>query len=173
MSEDIILIERIVNAPINKVWEVWTTPELITMWWGPEGFLSPSAHIDLRVGGKYVYAMHGPKDSEWDRNMYSAGVFEEVITPEEGNGKAKIVASDYFSDKDGNKIEPSDEGQSKDFPTEMKSTFLFEDLGDGRTKISLMYKKPENEAQWKAMKNSGMKEGWSSSLSKFEEVLHR
>ncbi len=109
--------------------------------------------------------MHGPEGSQWDRDTYSAGVFEEIIPYE------KIIASDYFSDKDGNKIEPSAEGQDKDFPSEMKSISLFEDIGNNKTKLTIMYKKPENEAQFEAMLKSGMKEGWMSSLDKLEKAL--
>lgn len=83
----------------------------------------------------------------------------------------KIVSTDYFSDAEGNKISPADEGQDQDFPTEMTVTILFEDLGDGRTKLSIVYPKPENEAQFEAMLKSGMEEGWSSSLSKLAEVV--
>ena len=105
MNDKEIIIERIFNAPVEKVWEAWTNPELVKKWWGPEGFTSPSVEIDLRVGGKYIFAMHGPAGSEWDRDMYSAGIFKEIVPHE------RLVMTDYFSDKDGNMIEPSSEGQ--------------------------------------------------------------
>ncbi|RJR14879.1 SRPBCC domain-containing protein [Candidatus Microgenomates bacterium] len=168
-----IEITHIFEAPVASVWKAWTTPELIKKWWGPQGFTAPSIKIDFRVGGKYVYAMHGPKGSEWDRDMYSAGIFKEIIPPDASTpgSVGKIVTSDYFSDKDGNKIAPSQEGQDKDFPTEMTATFLFEDLGNSKTKLTIIYPKPENEAQWEAMLKSGMKEGWGSSLEKLERVI--
>jgi uncharacterized protein YndB with AHSA1/START domain len=169
--EDKIIITRIFDAPREKIWEAWTTPELIKKWWGPEGFSAPSIKIDFRVGGKYIYAMRGPKGSEWDRVMYSSGIFKEIVPPSAGSGQAKIVATDYFSDKDGNKIKPSDEGQDKNFPTEIHSTILFEDLGNGKTMLSIIYPKPENEAQFEAMKRSGMEEGWMSSLDKLADVI--
>ena len=160
-----IVITKVFNAPREKVWQAWTDPELVKQWWGPEGFTAPSIKIDFRVGGKYIYAMHGPDGSEWDRDMYTAGIFEEIVPME------KIVLTDYFSDEEGNRIKPSEEGQAADFPTEMKSTILFEDVGDGKTKLSIIYPKPENEAQWEAILKSGMKEGWQSSLNKFEATL--
>ena len=33
-----ISIERSLSAPIEEVWELWTTAEGIESWWGPEGF---------------------------------------------------------------------------------------------------------------------------------------
>ncbi len=160
-----IRIEKIFDAPREKVWEAWTKPELIKKWWGPEGFTAPSVKIDLRVGGIYTYAMRGPEGSQWDRVMYSSGIFKEIVPME------KIVATDYFSDEQGNKIKPSQEGQDADFPTEMTSTILFEEIEGGKTKLTILYPKPENEKQFQAMLKSGMKEGWMSSLDKLAKAI--
>lgn len=162
---DNLTIVKIFNAPVAKVWEAWTTPELVEKWWGPEGFTAPSIKIDLKEGGKYIYAMKGPEGSEWDRVMYSSGIFEKIVPME------KIVASDYFSDSEGNQVKPSDEGQLEDFPTVMQYSVAFEEIEGGKTKLTITYPKPENEAQFEAMLKSGMKEGWESSLNKFEKVI--
>lgn len=168
-----IRIEKVFDAPRTKVWEAWTNPELIKKWWGPEGFTAPSIKIDLRVGGIYTYAMKGPKGSQWDRVMYSSGIFKEIVPPDPSTPltAGKIVVTDYFSDSEGNKIKPSQEGQDADFPTRMTATILFEDVENGKTRLTIIYPKPENEAQFQAMLKSGMKEGWLSSLDKLEKTL--
>lgn len=160
-----ITIERIFDAPRELVWKAWTDPEMVKKWWGPEGFSAPSVKIDLRVGGKYIFAMHGPAGSEWDRDMYSAGIYKEIIPNE------KLVVTDYFSDSDGNMIDPNKEGQDANFPKEMEVTVLFEDMGNGKTKLSIMYPRPETAEQFEAMKKSGMVEGWNSSLDKLAKSL--
>ena len=160
-----LIITRIFDAPVEKVWKAWTTPSLIKKWWGPKGFTAPSVKIDLRVGGIYTYAMKGPKGSEWDRVMYSSGIFKEIIPMK------NIVVTDYFSDSEGNKIEPSQEGQDANFPTEMNAVITFEDLEGGKTKLTITYPKPENEEQFRAMIKSGMQEGWQSSLDKLADAL--
>jgi uncharacterized protein YndB with AHSA1/START domain len=165
MNNEGITIEREFDAPRERVWKAWTDPEIVKQWWGPEGFTAPSIKIDFREGGKYIYAMHGPEGSEWDRDMYSAGVFKEIVPQE------KIVTTDYFSDKDGNMIQPSDEGQDENFPKEMTVTITFEDTEEGKTKLTLYYPKADNEAQFEAMLKSGMKEGWSTSLDKLAEAI--
>ena len=165
MNNEGITIERIFDAPREMVWKAWTDPEMVEKWWGPEGFTAPSIKVDLKVGGKYTYAMKGPEGSQWDRVMYSSGIFKEIVPNE------KIVTTDYFSDESGNKIKPSDEGQDENFPTEMTVTITFEDAGDGKTKLRIFYPKTENEAQFEAMLKSGMKEGWNSSLNKLEKAL--
>lgn len=163
--EEGIIIERIFDAPAELIWKAWTEPEIIKKWWGPEGFTAPSIKIDLRVGGKYTYAMQGPKGSEWDRVMYSSGIFKEIVPHK------KIVTTDYFSDAEGNMIKPSDEGQDADFPTEMTMTVTFEEIEDGKTKLTIFYPKAVNEAQYEAMLKSGMKEGWESSMNKLASSL--
>ncbi len=163
---DEIVIERVFDAPLEIVWKTWTTPELVKKWWGPEGFSAPSIKIDLKVGGKYIYAMRGPKGSAWDKVMYSAGIIKELAGPTEGSKTAKIVATDYFSDEEGNKVDPKEYGQNANAPDEMNVITMFEDLGNGKTKLSITYPRPESEAQFQAMLKSGMKEGWNSSLNK-------
>lgn len=160
-----ITIERIFDAPREMVWKAWTEPEMVKKWWGPEGFSAPTIKIDLRVGSKYTYAMQGPKGSEWDRVMYSSGIFKEIIP------NKKIVTSDYFSDEEGNKVDPTEYGQGPDAPDEMDVIVRFEDAGEGKTKLTIHYPRPENEKHFQAMLKSGMKEGWNSSLDKLAESL--
>ncbi len=164
-TENGVVITRTFNSPRELVWKAWTEPEMIMKWWGPEGFTSPSAKVDLQVGGKYIYAMQGPAGSEWDRVMYSAGVYKEIVPHE------KIVVTDYFSDAEGNMINPDQEGQDSNFPKEMTVTILFEEVEPGKTKLSIVYPKPETQEQFEAMKKSGMEEGWSTSLNKLEVAL--
>ncbi|HVZ12706.1 MAG TPA: SRPBCC domain-containing protein [Patescibacteria group bacterium] len=160
-----IKIERIFDAPRELVFKAWTDPEIIKKWWGPEHFTAPSIKVDLQVGGKYIYAMHGPAGTEFDRDMYSAGVFKEIVTNE------KLVVTDYFSDKDGNMIVPADEGMDANFPKESIVTVLFEEIGSGKTKLSIIYAMPTTDEQQKAMLASGMREGWQTSLDKLEAAI--
>jgi uncharacterized protein YndB with AHSA1/START domain len=50
-------LERTYQAPIEHVWELWTTKEGIESWWGPEGFTVQVNKMDLRPGGRLEYAM--------------------------------------------------------------------------------------------------------------------
>jgi uncharacterized protein YndB with AHSA1/START domain len=52
-----ITLERIFQAPIADVWDLWTTKEGIESWWGPDGFAVTVRKIDLRPGGELHYAM--------------------------------------------------------------------------------------------------------------------
>ena len=41
MSEHTIVIERVLDAPRDLVWNAWTDPDEVARWWGPEHFTTP------------------------------------------------------------------------------------------------------------------------------------
>jgi len=160
-----IVIEKVLDASRDAVWRAWTEPKFISKWWGPEGFSAPSIKVDLKVGGKYIFAMHGPKGSQWDKDMYSAGIYKEIVP------NKKLVVTDYFSNEKGEMMEPADFGQDPNFLKESTVIVLFEETERGKTKLSIIYPKPETNEQMDAMLKSGMKEGWNSSLEKLKRAL--
>lgn len=52
-----LTLERTFRAPIQEVWELWTTRDGIEAWWGPDGFSISVATFDLRPGGLLSYSM--------------------------------------------------------------------------------------------------------------------
>lgn len=53
-----ITVETVVNAPIEKVWNAFTTPEDIINWNSPSPeWHTPKATNDLKEGGKFSYTM--------------------------------------------------------------------------------------------------------------------
>lgn len=58
MAEKLTLtLVRTIPAPVQRVWELWTTPEGIEQWWSPDGFRTDVNQLDLRVGGELVHTM--------------------------------------------------------------------------------------------------------------------
>ncbi|MEZ4364963.1 MAG: SRPBCC family protein [Kofleriaceae bacterium] len=53
-------ISRLYDAPVDLVWDAWTDPARVAMWWGPRGFTLTHHAKDLRPGGTWRYTMHGP-----------------------------------------------------------------------------------------------------------------
>jgi uncharacterized protein YndB with AHSA1/START domain len=51
-----ITMERLLNGTLDDVWELWTTKEGIESWWGPDGFETRVAKLELRVGGALEYS---------------------------------------------------------------------------------------------------------------------
>lgn len=154
-----IVITRVFNAPRERVWEAWTDPVEVKKWWGPKDFTSPAAKIDLNVGGKFLFCMHGPKDSPFDKDMWSTGEFLEIVPLQ------KLVMTDNFADAEGNIVSPKDFGMPGEWPEQMVVTVTFEDAGPGKTKMTLVHK--GHPADMAGDANTG----WNQSLDKLEAIL--
>lgn len=77
---DELLCVRLVKtlpAPRQRVFEAWTSAEMIKRWWGPEGYNGLTADSDPRPGGSFQVEIEGP-----DGTVHlMSGVFTEVIEP--------------------------------------------------------------------------------------------
>jgi uncharacterized protein YndB with AHSA1/START domain len=70
-----LIITRKINAPVELVWEVWTKPEHIATWWGPDGFTNTITKMEVRQGGVWELIMHGPDGSDY----LNKSIFKEVL----------------------------------------------------------------------------------------------
>lgn len=73
-----LTISRVVNAPRELVWKVWTEPEHIKHWWGPNGFTNTISQMDVKPGGAWDLVMHGPDGTDYKNRS----VYKEVVTYE-------------------------------------------------------------------------------------------
>ncbi len=68
-----IRILRTYDAPVQAVWDAWTDPAQVALWWGPRGFTLTTYSKDLRVGGIWHYTMHGPDGTDYpNKTLYHA-----------------------------------------------------------------------------------------------------
>ena len=78
-SEDLKLeIRRVIRAPRSRVFQSWTTPDLMQQWFAPNGMRIASASADLRVGGMYRIEMRGLDDAVY----VAAGVYRKIVRDE-------------------------------------------------------------------------------------------
>jgi uncharacterized protein YndB with AHSA1/START domain len=75
ISKREIKAARILNAPRDLVWKMWTEPEHIKNWWGPNGFTSTIHKMEFQVGGEWNLTMHGPDGI----NFPNKSIFKEII----------------------------------------------------------------------------------------------
>ncbi len=68
-------ISRLLNAPVELVWEVFINPEHIKNWWGPNGFTNTIHKMEVKPGGAWEFIMHGPDGT----NYPNKSVFKEVV----------------------------------------------------------------------------------------------
>lgn len=156
MQTNQLTITRTFNAPRELVWRAWTDPELYKRWWGPHHFTCPVAHIDLRVGGKYLSCMRAPDGQDY----WSTGFYRE-ITPYD-----RLVYTDSFADAEGNIVPASHYGMP-DMPLEMLVTVTLAEQ-DGKTVMILQHDgMPADEH------GANAKEGWSQSFDKLAAVVEK
>lgn len=65
ISSRSMTITRTFEALIELVWKVLTTPEYISVWWGPEGFTNTIRTMDVREGGIFDFTMHAPDGTDF------------------------------------------------------------------------------------------------------------
>ena len=76
MENSTITVQSIINAPIEKVWQYWTSPEHITQWCNAsDDWHAPRAENDVQLGGKFTTRMEA-KDGSFGFDF--SGVYDEV-----------------------------------------------------------------------------------------------
>ncbi len=65
MQERQLILTRLIDAPLAKVWRCWTDPKLIPQWFGPDGFSCRTKEINLTEGGQWRFDMIGPEGTVW------------------------------------------------------------------------------------------------------------
>ena len=151
-----MVITRVFDAPRELVWKAWTDPKYVMQWWGPKDFTSLCCEMDFRVGGKFLCCMRAPDGQEF----WNGGEYHEIVLHE------KIVSSMYFSDPEGNKVDPAQYGIEHEAIDDVYDVITFEDLGDGRTKLTQIGNEPMESAR-----DSGQLEGWNEILEKVAAVV--
>lgn len=74
-----LVLERVVDVPVELVWEAWTTPKHICEWFCPKPYYVSDCDIDLRPGGIFRTAICAPDGTVIENN---AGCVLEVVHQE-------------------------------------------------------------------------------------------
>ena len=60
-----LVLERVVDVPLDLVWAAWTKPEHIVNWFAPLPWTTTHCEIDLRPGGKFHFVMRSPEGKDF------------------------------------------------------------------------------------------------------------
>jgi len=153
------VMSRLVDAPRERVWKAWTDPAELAKWFGPKGFETFHAQLDLRPGGTYHYGIKGNGVEMWGK-----WTFREIERP------AKLHFVQAFSDKDGGLgVHPL----APTWPKQTLSTILFQDFGP-KTLITVYWAPFEaSEVELKTFRDgmAGMNQGWSGTWERLDAYL--
>ncbi len=115
MIANTVKIERTFDAPLQAVWQCWTTPELLSIWYGAN--VETIIHyFDFSEGGYWQEEMRTANGS-----MHGRSEIVEIIP-----GR-KIVLRQSTVDEHGNIIENP---MMPDWPETVEATIMFVENGD-------------------------------------------
>jgi uncharacterized protein YndB with AHSA1/START domain len=59
-NDTTLRIERVIAATPERLFTLWSEPEELVKWWGPEGYTTPAQTMDVRPGGRWRTTMQSP-----------------------------------------------------------------------------------------------------------------
>jgi uncharacterized protein YndB with AHSA1/START domain len=141
-----ILADRLLDAPRELVWRVWTDLSHLAEWWGPRGFTTTTTRGAVETGGEWHFTMHGPDGRDYENHVE----FVEVEKPSrlryrQGGG-----------------------GETAAIRFEVEVRFLEE---GGRTRLTMTMTFPSDEARDHVIANYGALEGLEGHLARLAEHL--
>lgn len=154
-------ISRVYDVPRERLFELWTDPQLMAGWWGPKGFTVGVSDMDLRPGGSYHYSLKALGGYE----MWGLFQYLDVQRPE------KLILLGSFSDKERNITRAP---FSDTWPLLTLSVFTFEDLGGGQTRLSIESAPHDaTEAELRTFEKGldSMTQGWTGTLQQLGDYL--
>ena len=144
LSDLEIAMIRVFDAPRDLIFKAYTTPEMVSQWWGQRGSTTIVDKLDLRPGGAWRYIQRDADGNEYAFN----GEYREVTPPE------RLVNTFEFEPMPGHVI---------------VDTATFEDV-DGKTKVTVtsLFASVEDRD---GMLSSGMEAGANESWDRLAELL--
>lgn len=125
-----VVVTRVFDAPIDRVWAAWRDPDQVMRWWGPTGFTCPLAEMDFREGGTSLVCMRAPAEYG-GQDMYSTWTYTTIVPNE------RIDYIFRFADETGGKLSPAQAGIPAGVPEDGHHVVRFRELGGGRTELTV------------------------------------
>ncbi len=153
------------DAPLERMFDMWTKPEHFSQWLPPTGFTMEFIRCGIKPGGSSFYSMSGsgPKGPV---KMYGRANYLEIVRPD------RLVYTQQFCDQHEN---ISRHPMAPVWPETMLTTVRLAAEGSERTRVTVTWEPygaatgAEIEAFAKA--KAGMTQGWTGSFDKLEETL--
>ncbi len=139
------------DAPIGRVWQIWSDPRQLERWWGPPGYPATVTEHDLAPGGTVNYSMTGP-----DGDRHGGWWRVRAVDPPQ-----TLEFEDGFAAADGT--------PSPHTPTAVIRVALSEPAGGG-THMTITTTWASDEAM-KQMLAAGTDTGMTAAVGQIDELL--
>jgi uncharacterized protein YndB with AHSA1/START domain len=138
------------DAPIERVWDLWSDPRKLERWWGPPTYPATFERHDLIPGGEATYFMTGP-EGETHRGMW------RVTAVDPPNS---LEFSDVFANADG--------APNAEMPVSSVTVRLTERDGGTRMEIRSKFESREDMEKWLG---TGSLEGFQQAIAQMDALL--
>ncbi len=161
-AKDAFVINRSFEAPLAKIFAMWTEPKHFARWLPPTGFTMEFLRAEIRAGGSTFYSMsNGAGITMYGRTHYLE------ISPLE-----RIVYTQEFCDE---RERPARHPFAPTWPEKMKTTVVFTAEDPAQTRVTVTWEvvgdaTSEERATFHREK-TGMSSGWTGSFDKLETLL--
>ena len=115
-------LTRVFDAPVSVVWKYWTEADKVTKWWGPKGFTSPVAKMDVREGSTSFVCMRPPPEYGGP-DMRNTWAYKKIVPEQE----IEFVMT--FSDMNGERLDPRTLGLPVRMAQEVRHVITFRAVG--------------------------------------------
>ena len=117
-----VVISRIIDAPPALVFEAFTDIRHLSQWWGPDGFTTTTRSFEFRVGGEWVFVLHGPDGTDYPEWIS----WTEIVPPE----RIALVHGEFRADPNAFESLITFEPDSTATRIEMRTVFPTKELRD-------------------------------------------
>ncbi len=161
-GKDSFVITRTFDAPIGRVFEMWTDPKHFAHWMGPKGSTMEFLRTDIKPGGSSFYRMSSPGGPV----MYGKAGYREISKPN------RLVYTQSFCDE-YEKV--ARHPMAATWPETMLTTVTLAEEGPDRTRVTILWEVfgDAGQAERDTFHNAkaGMGQGWGGSLDQLEDYL--
>ena len=146
-SDREVIFTRVLDAPRELVWKVWSDLRHLHQWWGPTGFTTTTLEFDFVPGGVWRFVMHGPDGTDYPTRI----VFREIVEP------SRIVYENSW-DLPG-------------APLEYKGVNTFDAAEERKTKLALRMTFRDAGAFKTAVERYGVLEGGTQTFDRLNDYV--
>jgi len=127
---EFVKVSKLFDAAVEEVWKLWTEPEYVMQWWGPDKFTCPLANIQFKEGGTSLVCMKAPDDFG-GASHYNIWKYTKIVPYE------SIEFIMNLADEKGNRKKPTELGMPADFPEDVRTLVTFKSIGKDRTEMTV------------------------------------
>lgn len=155
-------ISRTFNAPVDKVWAVWTTENQLKKWFGPKGCPMKFAKLDFRVDGGFLYCLSTPIGLD----MWGKWTYHDI------QPMTRLVWMHTFSDAQG--VEITRHPFSPTWPLQMILSIDMTPVDGNKCELTLsLYAINVTDIERTTWDSgmAGLTQGWGGTFDMLEEYL--